>query len=225
MQTFAQYALPGTIVASAVGAVVLCLVLLLYGFKSEPDDERSSAPRLLLIRFGHAVAAACFAAALMLSVVALIDQRQVQVVGPTADVQRLKSQVRSLERRLAATESRLENTGVVAAAQDVEARRPAVAPAPRARSTASAPARRAPVSDVAVSASPPARESVEASPIQPVTSQPRAVPAATTASSRDDLGERMRDDWESVKRGFREAGQDIRSGFADLGRRIKRTFD
>ena len=50
MQTFAQFALPGTILASAVGAVVLCVVLLLYGFKSEPDDEQAPMRRLLLTR-------------------------------------------------------------------------------------------------------------------------------------------------------------------------------
>ena len=32
MQTFAHYALPAAIAASALGAIVLCVVLLLYGF-------------------------------------------------------------------------------------------------------------------------------------------------------------------------------------------------
>jgi len=231
MQTFAQYALPGTIVASAVGAVVLCLVLLLYGFRSEPDDERSPAPRLLLIRLGHAVAAACFAAALMLSAVALMDQRQMIALEPSSDVQRLKAQVRTLERRLAATESRVEDARspgtVVAPAVVPDAPRPSPSAAPRAKS---APPRRAPVPQTAVStgergAPPTIREPGEPATIQPASSGQRAVPTTTTASNRDDLGVKMRDDWESVKQGFRDAGNDIRSGFADLGRKIKRTFD
>jgi hypothetical protein len=69
------------------------------------------------------------------------------------------------------------------------------------------------------------RESAETMTIQPVSTGPRPAQTATNASSSDDVGAKMRDDWESVKRGFREAGQDIRSGFADLGRRIKHAFD
>src|ERR1700704_5431804 len=84
MQTFAQFALPGTILASAIGAVVLCVVLLLYGFKSEPDDERAPMRRLLLTRLGYALAAACFAVALMLSTVAFLDQRRVAAAAPLA---------------------------------------------------------------------------------------------------------------------------------------------
>jgi ABC-type transporter Mla subunit MlaD len=39
MQTFAHYALPGTILVGGLGAVILCLVLFVYGFRSDPDDE------------------------------------------------------------------------------------------------------------------------------------------------------------------------------------------
>jgi hypothetical protein len=199
MQTFAQFALPGTIVASAVGAVVLCVVLLVYGFKSEPDDERAPMRRLVLIRLGHALAAACFAAALMLSTVALLDQRRNVAPGPVAqttdEMQRLEARVNELEQRLASAEPRVSDSATVVspvpavAASPVvmESRRPAVVPAARSRQTAT---------------------------------RPRAA-----APAADDFGVRVRGDWESVKRGFREAGDDIRSGFTDLGRRIKRTFD
>src|ERR1700704_1535061 len=112
MQTFAQFALPGTILASAIGAVVLCVVLLLYGFKSEPDDERAPMRRLLLTRLGYALAAACFAVALMLSTVAFLDQRRVAAAAPLAppsapttdEAQRLEARVNELEQRLAAAE-------------------------------------------------------------------------------------------------------------------------
>src|SRR5437667_365492 len=108
MQTFSQFALPGTILASALGAVVLCLVLLFYGVKTEPDDEHAPGRRLLLIRLGHAAAAACFATALMLGTVALIDQRRAAAAGsivqPREDTRRLEARVSELEQRLAATE-------------------------------------------------------------------------------------------------------------------------
>jgi hypothetical protein len=223
MQTFAHYALPGTILASALGAVVLCIVLLLYGFKTEPDDERSPARRLLAIRFGHAMAAACFAAALILSTAALIDQRRAALAEPTPaarrteDVQRLRAQLRALERRLADVENARV---VVASAAVADARRPAVAPPAPPRPRATVPARRpspapAPAPDD-VSASPSTRD-------EPMLAQP-ASSVPTTVSSDDDLGAKFRDDWDTVKQGFREAGRDIRSGFVDLGRRIKRTF-
>src|SRR5215510_5818248 len=89
MQAFAHMALPGTIVASAIGAVVLCVVLLLYGFKTEPDDERGAPMRrLLLVRLGHALAAACFGVALMSSTVALLAERAgapTTVIAPRTD--------------------------------------------------------------------------------------------------------------------------------------------
>ena len=200
MQTFAQFALPGTILASAVGAVVLCVVLLFYGFKSEPDDERAPMRRLVLIRLGYALAAACFAVALMLSTVAFLDQRQVAaappIAPPTDEVQRLEARVNELEQRLAAAESRVGDAATVAtspvtaaASSPVtrEARRPAVVAAPRPQRVVRAP--------------------------------------VTTPAASDDFSVTARENWESVKRGFREAGRDIRVGLDDLGRRIRRTFD
>jgi hypothetical protein len=66
-------------------------------------------------------------------------------------------------------------------------------------------------------APPPTRGSGETAVIQ-------AAPATAPASG-DDMTGRMRGDWEAMKDGFRHAGRDIRSGFADLGRQIKRVFD
>jgi hypothetical protein len=196
MQTFAQFALPGTILASAVGAVVLCVVLLLYGFKSEPDDEQAPVRRLMLTRLGYALAAACFAVALMLSTVAFLDQPRVAAVAPIApptapttdETQRLEARVNELEQRLAAAESRVSDSAVVAPSPvtiapspaTVEPRHPAVAPPARPRRVASAPR------------------------------------ASSRAGASDDLGANVRDGWQAVKRGFREAGRDIRAGFANL---------
>jgi len=188
MQTFAQFALPGTILASAVGAVVLCVVLLLYGFKSEPDDERAPMRRLLLTRLGYALAAACFAVALMLSTAAFLDQRRVAAAAPptaptTDETQRLEARVNELEQRLAAAESRVNDSAAVATSPvTMERRHPAVASSARPRRIASAPR------------------------------------VASTAGASDDLGVNVRDGWQAVKRGFREAGRDIRAGFANLVR-------
>lgn len=198
MQTFAQFALPGTILASAVGAVVLCVVLLLYGFKSEPDDEQAPVRRLMLTRLGYALAAACFAVALMLSTAAFLDQRRVAAAVPLApptaattdETQRLEARVNELEQRLAAAESRVIDSAAVAPSlvtiatppATMEPRYPAVAPPARPRRIASAPR------------------------------------VASTAGASDDLGANVRDGWHAVKRGFREAGRDIRTGFANLVR-------
>jgi hypothetical protein len=235
MQAFAQYALPGTILASAVGAVVLCVVLFLYGFKSEPDDE-GPAPgrRLLVVRLGHALAAACFAAAVMLSTVALVDQRRIAAPGPSVtapprdDVPRLEAQVKALEQRLAATELRLGD--VVQQRAAVESRSPALAPVSPSRRPANAPTRRPSPSSPAVSgseiaASPtPVREEREATAGRPAPSEPDASSVSPIRARAEDLGTKVREDWKTVKRGFRQAGESLRSGFADLGRRLKDTF-
>jgi hypothetical protein len=81
MQTFAHYALPAAIVASALGAVVFCIVLLLYGFATAADDEpRFPSRRLFVIRIGHALAATCFAAVVILTTVAFLDERRAVVL-------------------------------------------------------------------------------------------------------------------------------------------------
>ncbi|HMH50118.1 MAG TPA: hypothetical protein VK548_07785 [Candidatus Acidoferrum sp.] len=185
MQTFAQLALPGTILASALGAVVLCVVVLLYGFKSEPDDDAAPVRRLLFIRLGYALAAACFAVALMLSTVALLDQRRVAaaatIAAPTDDVQHVAARVRDLEQRLAATESRAADGAVVASV-------PATVEVP-----VSAESRRP-------AASLPARS--------------RKVARASTAPASDNFGATVREGWDAVKRGFRETGRDIQASFS-----------
>jgi hypothetical protein len=248
MQTFAQYALPGTILASAVGAVVLCVVLFFYGFRSEPDDE-GPAPgrRLLVIRLGHALAAACFAAAVMLSTVALIDQRRIAAPAPsvtalpTDDVPRLEAQMKALEQRLAATELRLGD--VVQQRAALESRPPGLAPLSRPRKPASAPARRPAPSPPAIGgsevAAAPAPVREEPKPAtgdagatvanreataRPAMSEPPASSVSPSPAPAEDLRTKVREDWKTVKRGFRQAGESLRSGFADLGRRLKDTF-
>ena len=72
MAGLARYALPGIIVLTSVGAFLMCLLVIRYGFagrEMEVDDEE--ARRLVMTRIGHAVAAVCVAGAALLAVVAL----------------------------------------------------------------------------------------------------------------------------------------------------------
>lgn len=241
MQMFAQYALPATIVASAVGAVALCVVLVAFGFASEPDVEaRSPVRRLFFIRLGHAIAAACFAAALMFGSLALLDQRRVLAPTPSAtapieDVRRLESLMGTLAQRLmnaelqladithqrTVAESRptaeLPTSGGSRPLATARPRKSPPPPAVRRESPATAPA-----TNGIESASPP-RDRGETS-----TSMPLVVDrSATTVSASppsDDFGTRVRADWQTVKRGFQDAGRELREGFADFGRRMKDTF-
>src|SRR5262244_1964104 len=67
-----RYALPGIIVLTSVGAFLMCLQVIRYGFGSrEIDLDTDEAQRLAMTRIGHAVAAVCFAGAALLAVVAL----------------------------------------------------------------------------------------------------------------------------------------------------------
>jgi hypothetical protein len=234
---FAQYALPGTILVGGLGAVILCLVLFVYGFRSDPEDEGPSpARRLLVIRLGHALAAACFAAVVMLSTVALIEQRRVAAappprvaLPPTPEVERLHAEVRTLESRLTAAELRLgdiarERVALGSAGGGAEARPVAAPPASRPRKATTPPARRAPASPAVDNDASPARvrDPGEAASARQPPSPGAAVAEASPPA--DDLGARFREDWETVKRGFREAGEDVRSGVEGLGRRMKALF-
>src|SRR5439155_656817 len=72
-----QYALPGIIVLTSVGAFLMCLLVIRYGFGSrEIDVDDDEARRLAMTRIGHAVAAVCFAGTALLAVVALPARTQ-----------------------------------------------------------------------------------------------------------------------------------------------------
>jgi hypothetical protein len=220
MQTFSQFALPGTIVASALGAVVLCVVLLLYGFKNEPDDERAPMRRFLLIRLGHALAAASFALALMLGTVALLEQRRVAAASDD-EMRGLATRISDLERRLARTESRMTEGPVAPTATmtpvGAASRVTAAATSDMMAASASTPVVATTSGSAAVTASPLAVETHRPAAVLP----PRQRKVAVTprpASPSDDLAAKVREGWDALKRGFREAGRDIRGGFADQGR-------
>jgi len=73
MAELARYALPGIIVLTSVGAFFMCLLVIRYGFSGQiqEDLDEEAAHRLLMTRFGHAVAAVCFAGAALLAIIAL----------------------------------------------------------------------------------------------------------------------------------------------------------
>jgi hypothetical protein len=114
MHLIAQYALTACVVASALGGVVLCLLLFLYG-SAPPDEEPRGAVRrrVLVTRLGHTVAAACFAATAVLALVVLSRDAG---LGTT----RLAEDVRALDARLSAVESGVQR---IAASLEILVRR------------------------------------------------------------------------------------------------------
>jgi hypothetical protein len=74
MQALADFlspwALPGVIVTSALGALLMCLLVLWYGL---PGDE-GPARRALVIRLGHAAAGVFFAVSALLGLVAMVER-------------------------------------------------------------------------------------------------------------------------------------------------------
>jgi hypothetical protein len=107
MQPFAHYALPAIVVLSGVGALFMCLLVLKYGFEPDESDSVTASRRLLLTRFGHAVAGACFGATAVLAIVLILGQRPAPR-SPVTDV--LAARVESLAARLDEVASRSAST-------------------------------------------------------------------------------------------------------------------
>jgi hypothetical protein len=113
MASLGQYALPGIVVLSAFGALIMCVLVFRYGFTMPADeDEDEAAHRLFITRFGHALAGVCFAVAAMLAVIAFSAQmRAARAPTPTVRETAAAETVRELEarvdRRLAEMEERL----------------------------------------------------------------------------------------------------------------------
>src|SRR5260370_28475598 len=85
------------ILASALGALVMCLLVLRYGFMPILETNPARADRdLLVTRFGHAFAGVCFATSAILAVV-YIARAPVQPVAATPDP-RVMARLAALER-------------------------------------------------------------------------------------------------------------------------------
>jgi len=114
MHPVSQYALTASVVAGALGGVVLCLLLFLYG-SVPPDDEPRGAVRrrVLIMRLGHTLAAACFAATAVLAL--MVVGREATSRPPAGETRGLDEEVRALEARVSAVEEVVQR---VAAALD-----------------------------------------------------------------------------------------------------------
>jgi hypothetical protein len=103
---------PAIVVASALGALIVCLLVVRYGLatSSEADPEVAARNRVI-VRVGHAAAAGCFAVTAMLGTVALVHQGRAPAPTVPATVERsladLTTQARATEQRVAAMEATL----------------------------------------------------------------------------------------------------------------------
>jgi hypothetical protein len=206
MPPLAHAALAASIVLSALGAIVICVLTVLYGFTPPGDEPPGQAHRrALLIRIGHAAAAACFAGtAIMLAVVLA----QVSAaVAPTADprvpalaakLDMHVTRLQGMEQRMKDSEQTLER--VETQLTEVSTRR---MPEPSAAPAVLRPRSAAPAAPTPIAAKPAERRVVVVTPPRaavrpasvPVPSTPvatvppappaSAVPPAVTAPSAD----------------------------------------
>ena len=112
MPPLAYTALTASIVLSALGAVVICLLTAFYGFTSEGEESPArAARRTLLTRVGHAVAAACFAGtAILLAVVVSQPARSPAVPAADARVPALDAKIDAQVQRLHGVEQRMKDS-------------------------------------------------------------------------------------------------------------------
>lgn len=203
MASLGQYALPGIIVLSALGALIMCLLVFRYGFTAPGEEDLDEAAhRLFVTRFGHALVGVCFAAVAMLAVVAFSAQtRAARVPAPGVGEATAAETVRQLEervdRRLTEMEERLSE--VAATVERAAARtEPAVASPP----PAPLPARR----PEPAAARPPA---------------PRGPVAPSAAVSEDDVSALAADgDTNHLRTTVQGIDVDVLSGAGRAGHRI-----
>jgi hypothetical protein len=185
MPPSAHTALVVSIVASALGALVMCLLVARYGLTSGSREEGERG--LLVTRFGHALAGVCFAATGILAVVALVAPAREPRAAPTtivkvepdraaeARVQALAAEVKAMAARLDQAEARM--TVVDSAARRLGDEVGSVsARATQLERTIAALPRRGVVAEPAPKATP-------APPVPPATNDVPAVPPAPTPAT------------------------------------------
>ena len=132
MPPLAHGALAASIVLSALGAVIVCLLIVAYGFTPSGEETPLRATRRLFVtRIGHAAAAACFAGTAILLAVVLAQAGHAPAPPATADarVPALGVRVEGQEQRIERVERRVESAerAVERVATEVDA---AVSPRP-----------------------------------------------------------------------------------------------
>src|SRR5947207_1403404 len=264
------------ILASALGALVMCLLVLRYGFMPILETNPARADRdLLVTRLGHAAAGRCVATSAIRAVVysarapvqpaaatpdprviarlaALERERQAlgeevaalreQVGAAGGNVQGMRARLDQAESRVAGVETALKRLGddvVQAGARARQLERAAASrPAPAAvREPIVRPPMRTPQRSLA--APEPERPSESASPAaEPVAPGPmtHATPAGRMAAAAapkraaapapaepralqpPNLGDKVRTDWDKIRRGFSTAGDELMSAIRGFGR-------
>jgi hypothetical protein len=184
MPLLAHYALIACVVASGVGALIMCLLVLAYGFNpAEEPPPLDGGRRWLITRVGHAAAGACFAitAILALVVLARSSSAPAAVTSPGPSAEALQARLDAVAAGLSGVETRMTRVESRVGVTQAGARKPASDPAPaRARARAAT---------AAVTPSAP-------------TSAPAEPPV--------DLKTKLQRDGEAIKRAFQTAGEHLK---------------
>jgi hypothetical protein len=129
MPPSAHAALVISIIASALGALVMCLLVARYGLTPAASENADAAARRLMItRFGHAFAGVCFVATGVLGVVTVIVQsRHARPTPPPAVVvqpdRAAEARLQALAAELKGIATRVEQTETRVSTMDSAARR------------------------------------------------------------------------------------------------------
>ena len=187
MPAFAPAMLAAAVALSALGAVAICVLVVLYGFTPTGEEPAGNAPRrLIFTRVGHALAAVCFTATAILIATVLVRASSVvrtTVAVPDARVPGLDQEISGQETRLSETERRLHDLEEAVRRGNDEATAPA-ATAPAAMQTRQPPGPITPkrrqrsraIAEPTVSSSPPAASTPSSAVVPPASSAPVSPP-------------------------------------------------
>lgn len=240
MHSIAQYGLGLSIVTSALGAFMLCLLVFRYGF-APPDEEAPDERyrRHLVTRLGHAAGAVCFAISAGLAAIVLGAPTHVESQAPVATVppaelatlrsenRRLGDSVHTLTARLDEAETamqRLRATSTDAGAKLDRLERIASAPrpAPTVARTVSPPP---PPAERVAAPQASAPSDAPAASIDTVVMAPAPEPAPTPAASASRASAAPRaepDPMDNAVRGIVRLGDSLVRGLVNAGKGFRR---
>jgi hypothetical protein len=124
MPLFTQVALAAALLLGAFGAVIACVLVVLFGFTG-PEDEPPlrAAQRVMITRIGHALATTCFAATAILIGMVLVRaarpapaavMQDARVPELAARIDQQASRVTTIEARAHDTDAGVERTEATA---------------------------------------------------------------------------------------------------------------